>query len=196
MQGIGAALLLALSTNTSQMSWRLTALVSGAMLVTLAGQGHAVMQDGWIGLVHQANDVIHVLSAGAWFGGLIPLAVLLRMSSGAPLPPDASTALRRFSLAGYLFVVAILATGAANIVFILGLPLRWTTPYQVLLAAKIVLVGTMICLALANRYVFVPGLRHKPDRASRALVRGTYAEIALGTLVVLLVAVFGTLDPG
>lgn len=129
-------------------------------------------------------------------GGLVPLAVLLRMSSGAPLPPDASTALRRFSVAGHLFVAAVLGTGAANMVFILGLPVRWSTPYQVLLAAKILLVGTMISLALANRYAFVPSLRDEPSRATRSLVRGTYGEIALGTLVVLLIAIFGTLDPG
>jgi putative copper resistance protein D len=196
LQATGAALLLAFSTNKSQLSWRLTALVSGAMLATLAGQGHAVMQDGWIGLVHQAIDAIHVVSAGAWFGGLIPLAVVLRMADGAHLPPDASTALRRFSVAGHLFVAAVLVTGAANMVFILGLPFRWTTLYQVLLAVKIMLVGTMIGLALANRYVFVPALRGEPSRAIRSLRRGTYGEIALGTLVVLLVTIFGTLDPG
>lgn len=196
LQSTGALLLLATCVRSSLLSWRGTVLVSGAMLAILAGQGHAVMQEGMIGLAHQGNDALHVLSAGAWIGGLIPLAMILTGARSAPLPSDAVIALRRFSVFGHVFVAVVLATGAANMIFILGRPEYWPTPYRTLLAFKIALVGVMICLALANRYVFVPALRRKPDLASRVLLRGTCVEIALGTLVILLVAIFGTLDPG
>ncbi len=43
---------------------------------------------------------------------------------------------------------------------------------------------------------YVPALHLNPAGASRAFLRGTCGEIALGTLVILLVAFFGTLDPG
>ena len=156
----------------------------------------AVMQDGLQGLIHQANDALHLLSAGAWLGALVPLAVILLRAHTGPLPPDSSTALRRFSVTGHLAVATVLATGATNMVFVLGWPSQWTTPYQSLLAAKIALVLTMVGLAVINRYVFVPALKRDPERAMRSLLCGTLAEITLGTVVVFLVAVFGTLDPG
>lgn len=196
LQAGGAVALICIAFLLTPISWRWTGVISGVMLALLAGQGHAMLQDGWIGRVHQANDALHVLSAGAWFGALPPLALVMRQARTSALSADASIALCRFSIAGHIFVAIVLATGAANMLLILGWPETWTTPYRILLACKITLVLAMVGLALVNRYVLVPALHRNPARASRALLRGTCGEIALGSLVILLVAIFGTLDPG
>ena len=61
--------------------------------------------------------------------------------------------------------------------------------------AKVLLVACMVGLALANRYIFVPRLQSDRGPALRAIERRTIAEIALGALVLGLVAIFGQLDP-
>ncbi|KMJ43379.1 copper resistance protein CopD [Xenorhabdus khoisanae] len=40
--------------------------------------GHAAMYEGSIGLLLQANQVVHLLSAGYWFGGLWPFLLCLQ----------------------------------------------------------------------------------------------------------------------
>jgi putative copper resistance protein D len=65
-----------------------------------------------------------------------------------------------------------------------------------MLDAKIALVAVMVCLAIANRYHFVPRLAsHRPD-AIREIRSGTMAELTLGIGVIGLVSVFGVLEPG
>ncbi|AYA40474.1 copper resistance D family protein [Xenorhabdus nematophila] len=52
--------------------------------------GHAAMYEGKIGLLLQANQVIHLLSAGYWFGGLWPFLVclqFLRIQKGSETKP-------------------------------------------------------------------------------------------------------------
>ena len=52
----------------------------------------------------------------------------------------------------------------------------------------------MIMLAAFNRYVLVPLLQRKPAALSTLGLTATI-EVALGTIVVALVSVFGLLDP-
>lgn len=171
------------------------AAAAGAMLVTLALTGHAVMRDDAAGIAQRVNDAAHVLSAGAWFGALIPLAVVLRKLGEPALAADAATALRRFSVAGHIAVALAILTGAANTLFIVGhLPNDWSSSYQALLSAKIAVAGVMVVLAIANRYTVMPRIGSYPS-AVRALTRGTMVEIGLGLGAIALVAVFGTLDP-
>ena len=63
-----------------------------------------------------------------------------------------------------------------------------------LLAAKLVLVATMVALALVNRYVLAPRLK-ADGPARRALMQSCVAEVVLGAAVVALVSLFGLLDP-
>jgi copper resistance protein D len=76
-----------------------------------------------------------------------------------------------------------------------GWPDDLASPYQLLLNAKIVLVIAMACLAVTNRYVFVPRLRRQPEHAVANIRNGTFAELVLGAGVLVLVAVFGIMDP-
>ena len=97
---------------------------------------------------------------------------------------------------GGLAVAATLVTGVVNTWLVLGAwPLDFASPYQALLALKIALVMAMVGIALYNRYVSTPRLAGTPERAARALVRGTIAEIVLGTGIIALVSAFATFDP-
>jgi putative copper resistance protein D len=172
-----------------------TALAAGLMVAALATSGHAVMHEGWLGVGHRITDAVHALSAGAWIGALVALLPILGALGRQTQQADAAIALRRFSTAGHGVVALVLASGIANTLLVLGhLPTDWSSPYQAMLAAKIVLVAAMACLALANRYVFAPRLQRQPGAAA-SIRRGTIGELALGAGVLGLVSVFGMLEP-
>ena len=196
IQAVLALLLAATLAMPAWMQARATAVASGLLLACLALTGHAAMHEGGLGVLHRLNDAVHVLAGGAWLGSLLPLLLILRAIDKPSHQVEAALALRRFSTAGHLAVAAIVATGVANTLLVLG---RWPTdlssPYQALLAAKIAIVFVMTTLALANRYIVVPRMKRDPISSARALRVATIVEIALGFGVVGLVSVFGLLEP-
>ncbi|WP_204328794.1 copper homeostasis membrane protein CopD [Rhizobium leguminosarum] len=196
VQAVAAALLglsVFLSAHRRQAA---VAISSGLLLASQAFTGHAAMSQGWTGFAHRLNDILHLLSGGAWLGALLPVILLLPLLSTAEFASEARTALIRFSNAGHAAVAIVLLTGIANMMLILGgLPLEWSFPYQVMLSIKIVLVIIMVTLAIANRYLFVPRLSHSMTRAQTAIVQATLAEIVLAVAVLGLVAWFGTIEP-
>jgi len=166
------------------------------LLASLALSGHANMHEGVRGVLHHGNDALHILAAGFWLGSLVMLPSCLAHLARPATRPEATIALRRFSSAGHGAVALVLVSGIANTLLILGhLPLDASSPYQRLLALKIVLVMAMIGVALANRYVFMPRLGDDPVRAVARIRHGTFAELALGGGVLALVSWFGLLDP-
>jgi putative copper resistance protein D len=182
------------------LSWRSAPIVrlalSGLLLASLALTGHANMDEGTRGVLHILNDALHLLAGGAWLGSLLALPGCLARLRDPAFCTEAKTALRRFSSAGHLAVALAIATGIVNTVLVLGRwPTDFTSTYQMLLVAKIVLVAGMTGLALMNRYIFVPRMVTHPDRAIIQIRNGTYAELALGAGVLGLVAFFGILDP-
>jgi putative copper resistance protein D len=64
-----------------------------------------------------------------------------------------------------------------------------------MLAAKLLLVGAMISLAIVNRYALVPRVAARRAGAMSALQMATGVEIILGLGVIGLVSVFGMLEP-
>lgn len=162
---------------------------AGLVLASLALVGHAAMQDGAAGLLHEANAAVHLLSGGYWAGALPSvLAGLGRSGDGAE-----RHRLILFSRRGHWAVALVILSGVANTYLVLGhLPVDPSSPYQLLLGLKIGLVAAMAGLALANRYLFLP----RGSRGGRAaLRRGAIAEIALSAGVLALVSVFATFDP-
>src|SRR6266436_1683940 len=55
----------------------ITACLAAVLLASLAGTGHAQIEEGWMSLVHVGADAAHLLAAGAWLGGLVPLGFIL-----------------------------------------------------------------------------------------------------------------------
>lgn len=192
MQAVAAALLVAFRFVPTRAMLGGMAGAAALWLLGLTFAGHAVMDEGWLGVFHRGNDALHVLTAGAWFGALVPVLLILPRLAQPEDRSSAALALRRFSRAGHAAVAFVLLTGAANAALVLG---RWPTdlasPYEALLNLKVLVVLAMVGLALLNRYVLLPRL---PSSLS-ALRRATLAELPLGLAAITLVAVFGLLDP-
>ena len=190
-----AAALVAAAVFAPRDAWGAIAVLSGLVLASLALVGHAAMQTGVVGALHRANHAVHLLTTGAWLGGLITFAMCRDAYAANYHRSDAVSAMTRFSFYGHFVVSAVVATGIVNIALTSGrLPLPPTTPYRALLDVKIGLVAIMILLALFNRYVLTPRL--EPDAKALAALRLTsVTEVALGTLVVALVSFFALLDP-
>lgn len=172
----------------------LVLLTSAALLATLAGTGHTQEDEGLGAVLHSAADATHLLAAGAWLGGLVFLLVVLRSSE-----PDADLILRRFSGMGYVAVALLIATGLVNSWFLVGSISRLiTTSYGQLLTLKLGLFLAMLGLAAANRFWLLPALARHDDRQPQYRTRLRYhvlGEQALGSLVLIIVSVLGTLEP-
>ncbi|SME90745.1 putative copper resistance protein D [Tistlia consotensis] len=176
--------------------WAIVATCSGLLLASLALSGHAAADEGARGTVQAGNEALHVLSGGAWLGALAVLPPCLAALREPSLRRQAELALRRFSTAGHGAVALVIATGLANTALVLGRwPTDWSSPYQVLLVAKVALVAVMVGLALSNRYLLMPRLAGGHEAALGSIGRRALAELALGAAALALVAVFGLLDP-
>jgi putative copper resistance protein D len=173
-------------------------LLSLGLLASLGWVGHAAMGDGSARIAHELNQTGHLLAAGLWLGGLVPLAWVLRQARRQPGAFAISVtrdALRNFSHMGYVAVALIALTGAINTLLLVGsLDAMFDTPYGRLLAFKILLFLAMVVVALINRFRLAP--RISCDRAAlRALGRTVALEQSLGLAVLAIVSVLGTWPP-
>jgi putative copper resistance protein D len=183
--------------------WRIPAilLLSLLLLVSLGWVGHAVEGQGVMRLVHQINQMVHLLAAGLWLGGLLPLAWLLgraRSASGAAWIPIARDVVPRFSQMGYVAVALLAATGAFNTLLLVGSTQALVgSPYGRLLALKILLFLAMVAAALFNRVRLLPRLRREPQLSATiaALTRSVVFEQGLGLAILAVVSVLGTWPP-
>ncbi|MGN6550031.1 MAG: copper homeostasis membrane protein CopD [Pararhizobium sp.] len=195
IDAVAALLLLASLALPARMRLRAVVLPAALALASLGFTGHAMIDEGALGALHRANDILHVFASGAWVGALVPLAVILTRAGG-DRATEARLALERFSTAGRWAVALTVLTGLGNTLLVVGhLPSDPGSPYQMLLVAKIAIVLLRIALASLNQFRFVPRITRNETAALRAIRRGAMAEVALGTLVILLVAVFGMMDP-
>ncbi|WP_166454948.1 copper homeostasis membrane protein CopD [Duganella aquatilis] len=191
---IGAAWCMQVVVLVCVLGWRsmgACAFGSAALLGSLSLTGHAVMHDGWLRALHQLNQLLHLLSGGAWMGALVVVLTLLPRMKRAEEFASAKLALMRFSTVGHVVVLMVLLSGLANNFLILGAwPFALSQPYQRLLLCKAALVLLMAVIAIANRYIILPRLR-----ASPLLRWSVWGEIALSAIVVLLAACIGMLAP-
>jgi putative copper resistance protein D len=170
--------------------------MAGAPLVSLSLSGHMALQNGWLGLIHVLNDMIHLLAGSFWLGSLVVLPASLALLQVPEFCQEAVLTLQRFSVVGHSAVALVLATGTINSALILQQwPMELNSSYLALLALKILLVMGMAGLALINRYVLVPKMRGNRATAIALIRLGTFSEVALGAGVLTLVAIIGVLDP-
>jgi copper resistance protein D len=175
---------------------RILAACSGLLLALIGLTGHAAMQEGMIGCLHRCGDAAHLLCAGAWLGSLVPFFWLLRAIRDPAYRAEAGAALRTFSNRGHVAVAGVLLSGILNTWLVLGhWPVHWSSPYQALLAMKILITAFMVVLAISNRYFWVPAMKADPDVATRAIYRRTMTGLMLGVGCVALVSLFGLLEP-
>lgn len=175
-------------------------------IATLVWTGHAGATEGWAGTIHRLSDIIHMLAAAVWIGGIAAFSwMLLRpvaSLSGLQLSA-AHRALDRFSQIGTIAVGLIVATGIINCLAVVGFP-HFTqlplTTYGQLLIIKLLLFAAMLVLAALNRWRLTPALSvairdDNPESAVIRLRRSLLAEGSAAFAILALVAWLGTLDP-
>ena len=157
-----------------------------------AWHGHAAsMYDGPSLLL--LSQVLHVLAAGAWLGGLLPLLLLVEAAS----PQAASLASNRFSPLGTACVVLLTGTAVWQSWGLIG---GWSgligTGYGLMALVKLALFLALLGFAAANRFRFTPALSGiSPGLAKQHLRWSITAEAGMGLLIVLAAAVLASLPP-
>jgi putative copper export protein len=125
-----------------------------AGLATLleAGHSHAfAMSHGPTALL--LSQALHLLAAGAWLGGLLPLLIMVQE---APLGM-AKSAARRFSAFGLVSVAILIVTAIfQGIMLSGGCRVLVGTAYGFMLLTKAVLFAVMIAIAMRNRFSASP----------------------------------------
>jgi putative copper resistance protein D len=195
------AALLRLAREEGAADWlalRLEALgLSAASLVLGALAGHAAAVD-WAGL-SLGLDALHLLAAGIWAGGLVPLALCLAWASRLPASGVAAVATERFSRIGLAAVTTLAVTGAFAAWQQVGsVPAFLGTAYGRWLAVKLLLFAALIPLAARNLLVWrrrlAAGGPGAPGAAA-ALRRHVLGEAALAAAILVAVAVLGLTTP-
>jgi copper resistance protein D len=173
------------------------AVLATGFLITPAWTGHAGAMPGLSGQFDVVADALHLLAAGAWIGGLLPLAMLLAGAHYGTEPGWAAavpTAIGRFSLLGMASVAALLATGVTNTWYDVGSVDGLTeTAYGRLVLLKIGLFAAMVGIATINRFHLTPRLA--AAATVRRLQRNCLAEALLGFAAVFTVGFLGTMAP-
>jgi len=185
--------------------WIITAALGTIAAASMAWMGHGAVTDGPGGGLHLVADIVHIWSASVWIGALVAFtALLIRSRSDPAVAVPLHDALRRFSGLGSILVALLIATGAINSWFLVGMERiasLWTTPYGRLLSVKLLFLVLMLALAALNRLRLTPALGRASDSAIApeeelaALRRSVGMETALGFAILTLVAWFGTLEP-
>jgi putative copper export protein/mono/diheme cytochrome c family protein len=171
--------------------WAALALAVGECALQ-AGHSHAAsMYQGPSFLL--AADVLHLLAAGVWLGGLMPLLLVVR---AAP-PRGGAMAARWFTLPGKICVVVMAATALfQGWVLVASIPGLVGTAYGLMALVKLALFGVLFAFALANRYQFAPALRGPaPEGARAVLLRSLAVQTGFGIAVVVAAAVLSGLPP-
>ena len=177
--------------------------LAAALLISLAGVGHSQVEEGIAGAVHVVSDAAHLLAAGAWLGGLVPLVLILSTDHrDREVPPaaDLDQVLMRFSGMGYVAVATLVGTGLVNSWYLVGTVTGLlTTQYGQLLLAKLALFAGMLSLAAINRFWLVPSMSKAADGGGSIwtgrLRTHVLGEQTLGLLVLSIVSVLGTIRP-
>ena len=203
---VRAVALLLVATLVLMGRGRLVVVVSAAVAVaTLAWSGHAAATEGTAGTLHRAADIAHLLAAGVWLGARVILAAcVFRPLRRERERAMAVAALGGFARTGSVVVATMIASGAVNLVSILGiagLPAMPQTTYGRLLLAKLALFGAMLGLAAINRWRLTPALAAAGSDAGawpaeRRIRLSIMLETTAAILILVLVAWLGTLDPG
>jgi putative copper resistance protein D len=190
----------------SSCAWQYAGLIiATTLLASITWAGHAGATIGAERPIHLTVDSAHLIAAGLWPGGLLPLTLVLLQacrSSELSLLLAAGAITRRFSALSLLVVAALAATGLTNSYFLVGsLRALVTTGYGRLLMLKVLLFVIMIGFGACNLLRFKPQLalvneqNAKQRDVLRKLMRNVIAELCIGTLIVIIVGALGATSP-
>jgi putative copper export protein/mono/diheme cytochrome c family protein/peroxiredoxin len=178
--------------------------LSAALLASLALAGHAAAAEGRALIAQVSVDALHLLAAGIWLGGLLPLALMLRecnRKSAAVTLAVAGAATQRFSTLAMVCVGTVMVTGAYNAwTLVGGFPPLFGTAYGRLLLLKLLLLLPLLVFAAVNRLRLKPKLVKASSNQNhsgvlRKLARNTALEASLGVGILLIVGYMGVTPP-
>jgi putative copper resistance protein D len=178
-------------------------IVAAALLVSLAGIGHAAATGGAAFFPRVAADSVHLLATAVWPAGLVPFVLFLghtrRLEDAADVAP-AQRVIQRFSQVSLVVVFLLVATGAINTVFIVGsFEALFTTTYGHVLGVKLLLLLVIVVVATVNRYGVVPRLAQAQPPETLPLLRRLQhlvaVELVLAIGIIIVVSVLGTTAP-
>ena len=186
---VGAGTALALFPRRSA----LPAGLAAAATLLEAGHSHAFAMSDAPSLL-LLSQALHLVAAGAWLGGLLPLLIVVRQ---APLDA-AQHAARSFSTLGAVCVAVLIVTALyQGTVLSGGLAGLTGTAYGAMLLTKATLFALLIALAAINRLRLTPALTGPAgERSRRALGLSIAVETAIGLAVVFAASVLASLEPG
>jgi putative copper export protein/mono/diheme cytochrome c family protein len=168
------------------------AALAAVALALQADLGHAGATPGAEGFGLLTSESLHLIAAGAWLGGLLPLLIMTR-----DLPaPLAAAAARRFTAIGLPAVLILIATALVQgNALIGGLPGLLGTEYGHLVLVKSVLFAVLLTLAMVNRFVLTARFeRGQTGRAVLGVAIGI--EAIAGAVVVVAAALLASQEPG
>jgi copper resistance protein D len=173
---------------------------SGALLGSLAWAGHGLEGSPW----HLFADVLHLLVAGFWPTGLLPLVLFLRQLRQSPEPDwlSVATLVHRFSAVSLVSVTLLVATGFVNSWFLIGsFSNLFEQTYGRVLLLKIAFFIFAVAIGAVNLLRLKPRLSTENSRTqifettAAQLQFNVQMELFLGMAVVIVVAVLGILPP-
>jgi copper transport protein len=163
------------------------AAVAIALLAAPGLSGHAAAE----GLGVFVTDLVHVLAAALWVGGLAFLIPALLLAGGRRWELAART-VPRFSALAVVSVAALVVAGTLNAYFeVQAWRALWGTTYGLLVLAKIGLVLPLLALGAYNNRFAVPRLRAGAASPveQRRFLRTTGVELGLFVVVLAVTAV-------
>ena len=185
----------------------IAAICFGGALLTLSSSGHAAATEGGLGLFHRLNNGVHLLAASLWLGAM---CWFLFLTVRAHRQPDFLPAypllhvMHAFAPLGVGLVAAAALTGMINAHLIFGLEdsaAVLTTPYGILLVAKVMLVGIMLAFGAHNASIGRREVLEQCRESSEPLIalsrlrRSLAGELTLAGGVIGLIAVLGLMSP-
>ena len=188
----GALALIARRGSGAFPSWRGLAVVLAFLLVCAhAGVTHAASRSDAVGLL-VATDVIHILAASIWLGGIPYFIVSLGLAEdGASRRLVAS----KFSRIAMCAVAALVAGGVLMMTrYTASLSALYETNYGVLISNKIVLLVGLLCFATAN-FFMVRKLWRVPSTPIKTLSRFAEVEVGIGVVAMFCAAALASSSP-
>ncbi len=185
-------------TFTTESPFGIAALAIGGiylLLISLTSHNAATPADvRWFAVT---TDLIHVLAATTWIGGIAYLLVASILAIRSDYQASRTVLLRfatRFAPLAIFATTVLVVSGIVSSLIQVTVPEALNTPYGLVLGAKIILLAILIALAIRNNRSVA-----KSDRSGnpsiRSLRRYITFELAVAFAVLLATAGLASLEP-
>lgn len=179
--------------------WGMLGLASATMyLVLISLSSHSATVPGDIRWIAVASDIIHILAASTWVGGLAYLAIAAFTSLRTTTGPESRALIAqmaiRFTPIAMLSATALIASGIISAVMQVTITEAIASPYGGTLLLKIALLIPLIAIAMYNMLSVSRKLATR-NSATKTLSRTVLAESIIACLLLLAVGWLASLEP-